>query len=100
MKRLFPQSHKPSRAAAVLHSQVKAAVGILLLRRTINTPEVAERVLAAGNADMISMARPFLADPAFMAKTADGRAEEINTCVACNQACLDRYFTGKSVHAW
>ena len=85
------------RAAFVSYTaRVKAAIGIpIIASNRINTPEVAERVLAAGNADMISMARPFLADPAFMAKTADGLAEEINTCIACNQACLDRYFVGK-----
>ena len=85
------------RAAFVSHTaRVKAAIGIpIIASNRINTPEVAERVLAAGYADMISMARPFLADPGFMAKAADGRAEEINTCIACNQACLDRYFVGK-----
>jgi len=61
----------------------------------INTPETAEAVLAGGVADMVSMARPFLADPDFMAKAAAGRADEINTCIACNQACLDHVFTGK-----
>jgi len=61
----------------------------------INTPEVAERIIADGQADMISMARPFLADPDFMAKAGAGHPERINTCIACNQACLDNYFTGK-----
>jgi len=61
----------------------------------INTPEVAEDVLERGDADMISMARPFLADPYFVNKAAEGRADEINTCIGCNQACLDHVFEGK-----
>ncbi len=61
----------------------------------INAPEVAEAILARGEADMVSMARPFLADPEFVAKAAQGRADEINTCIACNQACLDHTFAGK-----
>jgi 2,4-dienoyl-CoA reductase (NADPH2) len=58
----------------------------------INTPELAEDILAAGEADLVSMARPLLADPAFVAKAMDERADEINTCIACNQACLDHVF--------
>ncbi len=58
----------------------------------INTPELAEEILAAGEADLVSMARPLLADPAFVAKAMDERADEINTCIACNQACLDHVF--------
>ena len=58
----------------------------------INTPEVAEQILADGQADLISMARPLLADPDFVAKAAEGRADEIITCIACNQACLDHTF--------
>jgi len=61
----------------------------------INTPEVAEAVLARGDADMVSMARPFLADAEFVNKAATGRADEINTCIACNQACLDHIFSGR-----
>jgi len=61
----------------------------------INTPEVAEEVLARGDADMISMARPFLADSDFMVKAAEGRSDEINTCIGCNQACLDHIFSGQ-----
>ncbi|RLQ21646.1 NADPH-dependent 2,4-dienoyl-CoA reductase [Seongchinamella sediminis] len=61
----------------------------------INTPEVAEAVLQRGDADMVSMARPFLADPDFVRKARDGRADEINTCIGCNQACLDHVFTGR-----
>jgi len=68
-------------------------VGIpLVTSNRINDPAVAERVLAAGDADLVSMARPLLADPAFVAKAAAGRADEINTCIACNQACLDLVF--------
>ena len=61
----------------------------------INTPEVAEEIIADGRADMVAMARPFLADPEFVAKAAAGRAEEINTCIGCNQACLDHTFSRK-----
>jgi 2,4-dienoyl-CoA reductase (NADPH2) len=60
----------------------------------INTPEIAEQVLANGDADMVSMARPFLADPDFVIKAQQGRTDEINTCIACNQACLDHVFKG------
>ena len=56
---------------------------------------MAEQVLAEGDADMVSMARPFLADPDFVNKAAAGRADEINTCIGCNQACLDHTFGGK-----
>ena len=62
----------------------------------INTPEVAEAVLARGDADMVSMARPFLADPDFVVKAETGRSDEINTCIGCNQACLDHVFVGKT----
>jgi 2,4-dienoyl-CoA reductase (NADPH2) len=61
----------------------------------INTPDTAEQVLTDGCADMVSMARPFLADAEFVAKAADGRADDINTCIACNQACLDHTFKGQ-----
>jgi 2,4-dienoyl-CoA reductase (NADPH2) len=61
----------------------------------INSPGVAEQVLASGSADMISMARPFLADPEFVKKSREGRSDEINTCIACNQACLDNAFMYK-----
>ncbi|MDN0083083.1 NADPH-dependent 2,4-dienoyl-CoA reductase [Crenobacter sp. SG2305] len=67
----------------------------LITTNRINDPAVAERVLADGCADMVSMARPFLADPAFVNKAAAGRAETINTCIGCNQACLDHIFQGK-----
>lgn len=67
----------------------------LVTSNRINTPEVAEELLADGRADMVSLARPFLADPDFVSKAKDGRAEEINTCIGCNQACLDHTFSGK-----
>ena len=63
----------------------------------INMPDVAEQVLARGDADLVSMARPMLADPDLVNKAAEGRADEINTCIACNQACLDHTFTGRMV---
>ncbi|MEH6345273.1 MAG: NADPH-dependent 2,4-dienoyl-CoA reductase [Bermanella sp.] len=67
----------------------------LITSNRINTPEVAEEVLERGDADMVSMARPFLADSDFVAKAAEGKSEEINTCIGCNQACLDHVFSGK-----
>ncbi len=67
----------------------------LIASNRINTPEVAESVLARGDADMVSMARPFLADPNFVSKAIEGRADEINTCIGCNQACLDHVFNRK-----
>ncbi|MDP1541227.1 MAG: NADPH-dependent 2,4-dienoyl-CoA reductase [Moraxellaceae bacterium] len=67
----------------------------LITTNRINTPEVAEQVLAAGHADMVSMARPFLADADFVNKAAQSRADEINTCIGCNQACLDHTFAMK-----
>ncbi|MGW0080923.1 FAD-dependent oxidoreductase [Streptomyces sp. NPDC003393] len=67
----------------------------LVTTNRINTPELAERLLADGCADMVSMARPMLADPDFVAKAAAGRPEAINTCIGCNQACLDHTFSGK-----
>jgi tRNA-dihydrouridine synthase len=72
-----------------------AGVGIpVVATNRINTPAVAERVLEGG-ADLVSMARPFLADAEFMNKAKGGRADEINTCIACNQACLDHIFQNK-----
>ena len=68
----------------------------LITTNRINMPEVAETVLAEGCADMISMARPFLADPFFAAKARRGKTDEINTCIACNQACLDHIFAQKT----
>lgn len=86
----------PRAAFAWVTQQLKGKVGIpLIATNRINTPEVAEQVLADGMADMVSMARPFLADPDFMNKAAAGKADEINTCIGCNQACLDHTFGGK-----
>jgi len=67
----------------------------LITSNRINTPEVAEEVLERGDADMVSMARPFLADAFFVQKAAEGKSDEINTCIGCNQACLDHVFSGK-----
>ena len=79
-------------------ANVKAAVSIpVVASNRINTPELAEDILASGDADMISMARPFLADPHFVRKVREGRADEINTCIACNQACLDFIFSDRPV---
>ncbi|WP_299458711.1 NADPH-dependent 2,4-dienoyl-CoA reductase [uncultured Microscilla sp.] len=67
----------------------------LIATNRINTPEIAEQVLQEGCADMVSMARPFLADAFFVQKAMDNKSDEINTCIACNQACLDHTFQGK-----
>ncbi len=67
----------------------------LVTTNRINMPEVAEKILARGDADMVSMARPFLADPDIVLKTIEDREDEINTCIACNQACLDHIFLNK-----
>ena len=86
----------PRAGFAWVSGKVKAAVTIpVITTNRINTPEVAEQVLANGLADMVSMARPFLADAQFVAKAAAGQADRINTCIACNQACLDHTFSGK-----
>ncbi|MGB3301626.1 MAG: NADPH-dependent 2,4-dienoyl-CoA reductase [Gordonia sp. (in: high G+C Gram-positive bacteria)] len=69
----------------------------LIASNRINTPEVAEEILERGKVDAVSMARPLLADPDFVNKARDGRADEINTCIGCNQACLDHAFVGKKV---
>jgi 2,4-dienoyl-CoA reductase (NADPH2) len=68
----------------------------LITTNRINMPDVAEKILADGHANMVSMARPFLADPEFPKKAMEGRADEINTCIACNQACLDHVFKRKT----
>lgn len=86
----------PRAAYAWVTQRVMGHVGIpLVTSNRINTPEVAERLLAGGYADMVSMARPLLADADFVRKARQGRADEINTCIACNQACLDHTFGGK-----
>lgn len=86
----------PRAAFTWLTARLRPEVSIpVIASNRINTPEVAEAVLAQGQADMVSMARPFLADPDFVAKAAAGRAAEIAPCIACNQACLDHTFSGK-----
>ena len=86
----------PRAAFAWVTRRLKGVVKIpLVTTNRINTPEVAEEVLASGCADMVSMARPFLADADFVVKAAAGKADEINTCIACNQACLDHIFAGR-----
>lgn len=86
----------PRGAFAKVTAKLRGEVSIpLIATNRINTPEVAEQILAHGDADMISMARPFLADPEFVNKAAAGKADEINTCIGCNQACLDHTFSGK-----
>ena len=67
----------------------------LVTTNRINTPEIGEKILAEGHADMVSMARPLLADPHFVNKAKEGKAEEIITCIGCNQACLDHAFNRK-----
>ncbi|OEJ60922.1 NADPH-dependent 2,4-dienoyl-CoA reductase [Streptomyces agglomeratus] len=85
----------PRGAYAWVTKRVMGSVGIpLVTTNRINTPELAEELLADGCADMVSLARPFLADPDFVAKAASGRSEAINTCIGCNQACLDHTFSG------
>jgi len=77
-------------------ARIKSAVAIpVMATNRINTPELAEELLQQGVADLVSLARPFLADAAFALKAEQGRAEEINTCIACNQACLDFLFRDK-----
>lgn len=86
----------PRAAFAWVTQKLMGQVGIpLITSNRINTPDVAEDVLARGCADMVSMARPFLADPDFVAKAARGQAAHIAPCIACNQACLDHTFGGK-----
>ena len=83
----------PRAAFTWVTRRLKGEVSIpLVTSNRINDPAVAERVLAGGDADLVSMARPLLADPGFVAKAAANRADEINTCIACNQACLDLVF--------
>jgi 2,4-dienoyl-CoA reductase (NADPH2) len=86
----------PRAAFTWVTAKLKSAVSRpLITSNRINTPEIAEAVLARGDADMVSMARPFLADADFVVKAAENRSDEINTCIACNQACLDHIFQGK-----
>jgi len=84
----------PRAAFAWVTKRLKGSVRIpLIATNRINDPAVAEELLARGDGDMVSMARPFLADAEFVVKAAAGRADEINTCIACNQACLDQIFS-------
>ena len=86
----------PRRAFSWVTKKLMGKVGIpVITSNRINTPDVAEAVLADGCADMVSMARPFLADAGFVAKAAAGKADEIAPCIGCNQACLDHTFSGK-----
>ena len=86
----------PRAAFASVAGRLRREVKIpVVASNRINLPGEAEAVLARGDADMVSMARPFLADAAFVAKAASGRADEINTCIGCNQACLDHTFSNK-----
>lgn len=86
----------PRGAFVDLTGRLKQSVGVpVIASNRINTPDMAEDILATGQADLVSMARPLLADPAFAAKVAEGRADEINICIACNQACLDHTFANK-----
>lgn len=86
----------PRGAFAYSTAKLKKEVSIpVCASNRINTPELAEDIISSGQADMVSMARPMLADPYFVAKAQAGKAEEINTCIACNQACLDHTFKMK-----
>ena len=86
----------PRAAFASLAGRLKAAVKVpVVASNRINMPDEAEAILASGQADAVSMARPFLADPEWVNKVAQGQPEDINTCIACNQACLDHTFANK-----
>jgi len=86
----------PRAAFTWVTAKFREALSIpVITSNRINTPDVAEEVLSRGDADMVSMARPFLADPDFVRKAQQNKADEINTCIGCNQACLDHVFNGK-----
>ncbi|MEH3052998.1 MAG: NADPH-dependent 2,4-dienoyl-CoA reductase, partial [Patulibacter minatonensis] len=88
----------PRAAFGWVTAKLRPEVGIpVVASNRINTPQVAEDLIAGGSADLVSMARPLLADPEFVNKAAGGRADEINVCIACNQACLDHIFQRKHV---
>ncbi len=88
----------PRAAFTSVTGQLREHVGIpLITSNRINMPEVAEAVLERGDADIVSMGRAMLADPEFVRKAEEGRADEINTCIACNQACMDHVFKGERV---
>lgn len=87
----------PRAAFTWVTRQLRGHVGLpLITSNRINDPIVADAVLARGDADLVSMARPLLADPEFVRKAAEGRTDEINTCIACNQACLDHVFESRN----
>ncbi len=89
-------THVPQGAFSWVTKAVKKHISIpIIAANRINTPQKAEAILQNEDADLIAMARPFLADPAFVNKAKAGKAQEINTCIACNQACLDQVFIGK-----
>ncbi len=86
----------PRGAFSWVTRKLKGKVNVpLITTNRINDPQVADEILARGDADMVSMARPFLADAELLSKAQSGRADEINTCIGCNQACLDQIFAGK-----
>jgi 2,4-dienoyl-CoA reductase (NADPH2) len=86
----------PRAAFAKVTARLRQSVGIpVIASNRINTPDVAEQLLADGSCDLVSMARPFLADPAFVTKTIAGCADRINTCIGCNQACIDHTLGGQ-----
>ncbi len=86
----------PRGAFAWVTGKLKPEVSVpVVASNRINTPEIAEEIIASGQADLVSMARPLLSDPYFVNKAAEDRADEINTCIACNQACLDHTFKNK-----
>lgn len=86
----------PRAAFATAAQRLRQHVSVpVIATNRINHPQVAEQLLQSGCADMVSLARPFLADAAFVSKSARGAAQSINTCIACNQACLDQIFVGK-----
>jgi 2,4-dienoyl-CoA reductase (NADPH2) len=86
----------PRGAYSFVTQKLKSEVNIpLITTNRINMPQIAENVLSEGKADMVSMARPFLADPEIVNKAEQGREDEINTCIGCNQACLDHVFKNK-----
>ena len=88
----------PRASFVTITERMKKELSIpLITTNRINTPDVGEKIIASGQADMVSMARPMLADAEFVKKAQENRADEINTCIACNQACLDHVFTGGEV---
>ncbi|MFI4919051.1 MAG: FAD-dependent oxidoreductase [Legionellales bacterium] len=87
----------PAGAFTPITGHLKAEVNLpVITSNRINTPELAQQILESGVADMVSMARPFLADPLFLAKAKLGMSKAINVCIACNQACLDQVFVNKT----